>query len=55
MVVDGRRHVGRTGHVLQKDTSKAKAVVQLSGDLQAHIFSYDDICQFVGPEVMDDF
>eukprot|EP00965_Chrysotila_dentata_P246879 6207414-Pleurochrysis_carterae.AAC.3 len=53
LVVQGEHRL-RRGRLLERDSKKTKAIVQLSGDFEVVECSYDDIAEWVGEEVDDE-
>jgi len=53
MIVHGSRRL-RRGRLLERDSKKARAMVQLAGDLDVFECSFDDVAEWVGEAVDDD-
>eukprot|EP00039_Didymoeca_costata_P020234 m.340556 g.340556 ORF g.340556 m.340556 type:complete len:487 (+) comp19376_c0_seq1:162-1622(+) len=54
LIVAGKNRHQR-GKLLQKDSKKAVAVVQIMGEPDAREFSYDDISEYLGPAYDEDW
>jgi len=51
LVLKSADHKGEIGKVLEKDVSKAVAIVQLEGDAEILTLSFDDIAEYLGSNV----
>jgi len=40
-------HRGEAGRVLEKNSEKDKVVVQIEHDMEARVFNFDDVCEFL--------
>ena len=54
MVVRGK-HRFRRGKLLERDSRRSEALVQLMGEPTAVTFSYDDVCEYVGERQAEDW
>jgi len=48
MVLRGKHRL-RKGRLLERDTKRARAMVQLAGDFEVIELSFDDVAEWVGP------